>query len=265
MTDTTHCDRILDQFTRQAPAFSAAAMITDDSVLRMIVEQAGAGATDTVLDVACGPGIVVCAFAPQVRHATGIDFTPAMLDRARILAAEKGLSNVSWDHGDAYNLPYPDASFSIVVTRYSLHHLLDPLAALREMVRVCAPGGRLVVVDAYAPEDPIKAAAFHRVEVLRDPSHARSLNLAELRELFPRSGLPEPRLTLYELHVELEELLARAFPNPTDLDEIRATFTAAADDDRLGMPVGCNGDTIDIGYRAAILVAERPARQINDL
>ena len=188
-----------------------------------------------------------------------------MLDRARALAAEKGLRNASWDQGDAYNLPYRDASFSIVVTRYSLHHLLDPLAALREMVRVCVPGGRIVVVDAYAPEDPVKAAAFHRVEVLRDPSHARSLTLAELRALFPRAGVPEPQATLYELSVELEELLARAFPDPADLDEIRATFTAAAEDDRLGMPVRRVGEKIDIAYRAAILVAERPMFPINDL
>jgi SAM-dependent methyltransferase len=141
----------------------------------------------------------------------------------------------------------------ILATRYSLHHLLDPAAALREMVRVCAPGGRIVVVDAYASEDPIKAAAFHRVELLRDPSHARSLRLTELRELFPRVGLAEPHLTLYELHVGLEELLARAFPDPGHLEEIRATFNAAADDDRLGML----GDSIDIAYRAAILVSER--------
>jgi ubiquinone/menaquinone biosynthesis C-methylase UbiE len=257
MSDDAHSERILDQFTRQAPAFSAAAMITDDTVLAMIVERAGAGASDTVLDVACGPGIVVCAFAPHVQHATGVDFTPAMLDRARTLAAEKSLHNVAWDQGDAYRLPYVDASFSIVVTRYSLHHLLDPAATLREMVRVCAPGGRIVVIDAYASEDPVKAAEFHRVEVLRDPSHARSLSLTELRELFSRVGLPEPQPTLYELHVGLEELLARAFPNPGDLEEIRATFTAAADDDRLGLPVRREGDSIDIVYRAAILVAER--------
>jgi ubiquinone/menaquinone biosynthesis C-methylase UbiE len=96
--------------------------------------------SDTVLDVCCGPGIVVCAFAPHVRQATGLDFTPVMLDRARALAAEHGLRNVALDQGDAYALPYPDGSFTIVVTRYSLHHLDDPAAALREMVRVCAPG-----------------------------------------------------------------------------------------------------------------------------
>jgi ubiquinone/menaquinone biosynthesis C-methylase UbiE len=260
MSDAAHTERILDQFTRQAPAFSAAAMITDENVLAMIVERAGVGAGDTVLDVACGPGLVVSAFAPHVRHATGIDFTPAMLDRARALATKMGLRNVSWDQGDAYSLPYRNASFSIAVTRYSLHHLIDPLAALREMVRVCVPGGRIVVVDAYASENSAKAAAFHRVEVLRDPSHARSLSLAELCALFPRAGLPEPQATRYELHVELSELLARAFPDPGDLEEIRVTFTAAIEDDRLGIPVRRNGDRIEISYRAAILVAERPAR-----
>jgi ubiquinone/menaquinone biosynthesis C-methylase UbiE len=83
VSKTAHSALILDQFTRQAPAFSAAAMITDDKVLAKIVMRAGAQPADTVLDVACGPGLVVCALAPYVRRATGIDFTPAMLDRAR--------------------------------------------------------------------------------------------------------------------------------------------------------------------------------------
>ena len=194
VSNTGHSELILDQFTRQALAFSTAAMITDDKVLARIVECAGAQPVDTVLDVACGPGLVVCAFAPHVHSATGIDFTPTMLDRACVLAAGKGIRNVAWDQGDAYHLPYADGGFSIVVTRYSLHHLLDPQAALREMVRVCAPGGRIVVVDAYAPEDPAQAAAYHRVETLRDPSHARALSLTELRELFPRAGLSNQRL-----------------------------------------------------------------------
>jgi ubiquinone/menaquinone biosynthesis C-methylase UbiE len=62
----------------------------------MTVEAARPGTGDTVLDVACGGGIVVCAFAPHVRQATGIDVTPAMLERARALAVEKRVSNVCW-------------------------------------------------------------------------------------------------------------------------------------------------------------------------
>jgi ubiquinone/menaquinone biosynthesis C-methylase UbiE len=105
VNETAHNETILDQFTRQAPAFSAAAMITDDKVLARIVECAGPQQVDTVLDVACGPGLVVCAFAPLVRRATGLDFTPAMLDRARMLAAEKGIRNVAWVMLTIYPIP----------------------------------------------------------------------------------------------------------------------------------------------------------------
>ena len=257
--DATHQDLILDQFTRQASPFSAAAMITDELALRMIVEAAQATSSDTVLDVACGPGLVVCAFALHVREAAGIDFTPAMLERARRLAAERGARNVAWDQGDAYSLPYADGSFTVVVTRYSLHHLLDPLLALREMVRVCAPGGRIVVVDAYAPEDPIQADAYNEVERLRDPSHARALSLKELKSLFGRVGIPEPQTTLYDLPVEVQDLLARAFPNPGDHVKIIEMLKASAKNGRLGIPVRLDGDKIHVTYRAAILVSRRAA------
>src|SRR4029077_13327854 len=167
MSDTTHQDLILDQFTRQATVFSTAPAIADEDALRMIVEAAGPGPGDTVLDVACGGGVGVCAFAPHVRYASGIDVTPAMLERARVLAAEKGVSNVSWRQGDVTALPYDDGSFTIVVTRFAFHHFLEPLAVLREMVRVCVPEGRIVVVDTCASEDPAKAAEFNRLEKLR--------------------------------------------------------------------------------------------------
>src|ERR1700720_4026675 len=118
MADDPHSLLIRDQFTRQATPFSTAAPIADVGALRLIVEAAEAGPDDSVLDVACGGGIVVCGFAPHVRHATGIDMTPAMLERARLLAAEKGVANVSWREGDVTHLPYPDGAFPIVVTRF---------------------------------------------------------------------------------------------------------------------------------------------------
>src|SRR6185312_17564109 len=112
MTATGHRDLILDQFTRQATLFSTAAPITNEDALRMIVEAARPEPADSVLDVACGGGIVVCAFAPHVGAATGIDMTPAMLEEAQRLAAQKGLTNVAWRQGDVTTLPYEDASFT---------------------------------------------------------------------------------------------------------------------------------------------------------
>src|SRR5579863_4207397 len=125
MSNATHQNLILDQFTRQATPFSTASTITDANALRMIVEAAAPRTGDRLLDVACGGGIVVCAFAPHVKQATGIDMTPAMLDRARQLAAEKGIGNVAWDRGDVGSLPYADGAFDIVVTRFSMHQFLD--------------------------------------------------------------------------------------------------------------------------------------------
>jgi ubiquinone/menaquinone biosynthesis C-methylase UbiE len=80
---TSNADIVIDQFTRQAAPFANSAAMRDEDALRLLVEFSGAGANDTVLDVACGPGLVVAAFARACRHATGIDLTPAMIEKAR--------------------------------------------------------------------------------------------------------------------------------------------------------------------------------------
>jgi len=256
MSDTSHQDRILDQFSRQAMPFSTAAPITDANALRMTVEAAAPKPGDTLLDVACGGGIIVSAFAPHVKHATGIDVTPAMLDRARQHAAESGVTNVTWDRGDVTALPYADGTFDIVVTRFSMHHFLDPVGVMREMVRVCAPDGRVVVIDMYASDDPAKATEWNKAEKLRDPSHVRCLTLDELKRLFPAAGLPLPRASFYELRDEIRNLLARSFPNPGDDTKIIEMFAASAEDDRLGIPVRRVGERIEYAYPIAILTAD---------
>ena len=255
MSTSKHSDLILDQFTRQAVPFATAPSIKDEAALTLIVEWSGAGPDDTVLDVACGPGLVVGAFARVARHATGIDITPAMLDRARAHAAERGLTNVSWRQGDVLPLPWPDASFTIVTSRFAFHHFLDPLAVLREMARVCAPGGTVLVADsAPAPE---KADAFNRMEVVRDPSHVRALPLTEHLELFQRAGLSEPRVTHYRLEGELEGLITRSFPRPGDDVTLRGIFADSLADDVLGIQARRDGDTIRYGYPVAVMAARR--------
>jgi len=255
-SDSTHAELILDQFTRQAVPFATASVIKDEAALQLLVEWSGAGPDDTVLDVACGPGLVVCAFAKVVRHATGIDLTPAMLDRARVYAAEQGVKNVTWQQGDVLPLPWPDGAFTIVTARFAFHHFLDPLAVLREMARVCKPGGTVLVADS-APAAS-KADAFNRMELLRDPSHVRALPLAEHVELFRRAGLPEPKLTSYRREGELEALIARSFPNPGDADRIRTIFAESLADDALDMQTRREGDRIVFGgYPVAVLAARR--------
>ena len=258
MPGSQHQSTIIDQFTRQAVPFSTAPGIKDAEALALLVRESGAAATDTVLDVACGPGLVVAAFARVVRHATGIDITPAMLDRARTLAAERGLTNVSWDHGDVTRLPYPDGTFSLVSSRFAFHHFLEPAKVLAEMRRVCAPGGTVVVTDLTASDDPRKAAAFHRMECLRDPSHARALILGELEGLFRDGGLPLRRRAFYQLQTDVEGVLERSFPAPGDAPRIRAMFEASIADDGMGLGTYRHKDQIRFAYNVAILVGDVP-------
>src|SRR5947208_12550031 len=118
MATSKHSDLILDQFTRQAVPFATAPSIKDEAALRLLVEFSGAGADDTVLDVACGPGLVVAAFAKLGRYATGIDLTPATIDKAREHAIALGLTDVDRRVGNVLPLPFPDRAFSVVVSHF---------------------------------------------------------------------------------------------------------------------------------------------------
>src|SRR5262245_19270119 len=103
---TTHQESVLDQFTRQAAHYLELPGHNDEESLRLLMEMARVATQDTVLDVACGSGIVACAFAAAAHHVTGIDLTPAMLDQARTLAEGRGLTNLTWRQGDIEMLPF---------------------------------------------------------------------------------------------------------------------------------------------------------------
>jgi len=252
----SHGSRILDQFTRQAVPFSQSPSVSNQKALELIVHSAVAGPEDAVLDVGCGPGLLACAFARVVRHATGIDLTPAMLEQARNAAHNQRLTNVSWQQGDVTQLPYPNAHFSIVSSRFVFHHLEQPLIVLKEMVRVCKPGGRIVIADmAPAPE---KADALNAEERLRDPSHVRALPEQELRELFSSADLPDPTISHYRVECDLDDLLSRSFPNHGDEPKIRKMFADSIPGDTMDLNTRLHEGKIYYSFPVAVLVARKP-------
>jgi SAM-dependent methyltransferase len=253
----SHRETIVEQFTKQAVPFSEAPQIKDEVALQLLVRFSGAGSEDTVLDVACGPGLVACAFAQVVREVVGIDLTPRMIERALELKKERSLENVSFRVGDVLPFPFPDGSFSIVTSRFAFHHFPDPRAVFAEMKRVTAPGGKLLVVDVAASPDPGKAAAFNRMERLRDPSHAEALTLAGLSSLFLEAGLAAPRTAFYKLEADLEAILSSSFPASGDADRIRRLVVDSLPDDGLGMSGRREGEEIRLAYPIALLVSER--------
>lgn len=243
---------ILDQFTRQAGAFSK----MQGHSPQLILNAAQIIAKDKVLDVACGPGLMACEFAGIADQVTGIDLAPAMIERARALQATLDRRNITWLVGDVLRLPFPDASFSVVFTRYSLHHFLDPMAVLTEMVRVCADGERVIVVDVFTSGSD-QAELFNRMEKLRDPSHVRALSLEELVGLCHRVGLKEVQVCFYKHEFELEQVLQGSFPNPGDADRVRQLFVDDLDVNRLGLGAWRKNGQIHFAYPIAILIGRK--------
>lgn len=245
----------VDQFTRQAVPFSQSSGHRNEETLRLLVEFAELSSEDTVLDVACGTGMVACAFAEIAKRVSGIDITPAMLEQAKLLAQQRNLANLSWHQGDIERLPFPDNNFSIVVSRYAFHHFLNPGLVMAEMARVCCRGGRIIIADAVLP--PEKIDAYNDLEKLFDPSHNRALTMEEMQGLVKKEGLEDIRLAFYQMEMEMEKQLAASFPNPGDEERIRQLFREDIGIDRLGVGVHMREGEIHYAYPVTVIAARK--------
>ncbi|GAA3486599.1 methyltransferase domain-containing protein [Streptomyces cremeus] len=151
-----------------------------------------------VLDVGCGPGTITADLAALVGpagHVTGVDSAPAILDRARATAAERGLTNADFAAADVHALDFPDGAFDVVHAHQVLQHVGDPVTALREMRRVCRPGGIVAARDSdyramtWYPEHPVLdawSALYRRVARANggEPDAGRRLRSWALRAGF---------------------------------------------------------------------------------
>jgi SAM-dependent methyltransferase len=112
------------------------------STAEVLCEDVNVPAGARVLDVACGSGNVALAAARRRAEVIGIDFVAPLLDHARERAAAEWL-DIDFREADAEALPFPDASFDVVLSAFGVMFAADPERAAQEMVRVCRPGGRI--------------------------------------------------------------------------------------------------------------------------
>lgn len=116
----------------------------------------GIRAGDRVLEVGIGTGINAPMY-PSHCHVTGIDFSAKMLAKARERVERKGLTNVTLLEMDAANLEFPDNSFDVVYAPYVISVVSDPVQVVREMRRVCRPGGKFIVLNHFRSPNPLLA------------------------------------------------------------------------------------------------------------
>ena len=178
-----------------------------------MVELCGPRVGDRALDVGAGPALLSGALAPLVARAVALDPSQAMLDNA-----PAGVERVV---GEAEAMPFADGSFDLVTVVNTLHHVADMEGTLGEMVRVLAPGGRIVVQDYLADPDPAAAERWERVERLRDPGHGRLPRDGEVAELLAGRGLAMEREQRWRSSWQLERWIAMAEPGDEAAAEIR--------------------------------------------
>ncbi|MFI0355886.1 class I SAM-dependent methyltransferase [Actinomadura sp. 9N407] len=111
-----------------------------------VLDGAGIGERDRVLDVGCGNGQLTRLAAGRGREAVGVDLSRPMLARAEERAREEGVGNVTFERGDAQVQPFRDGEFDVAISRFGVMFFADPVAAFGNIRRALAPGGRLSFV-----------------------------------------------------------------------------------------------------------------------
>jgi SAM-dependent methyltransferase len=222
--DGDHDDRVLREFARQATTFEDARLnFAFTAHLERLADFTQPRADDVCLDVAAGTGLVARALAPRVRHVTAVDLTPEMLRTGKQQADAERAYNVVFQTGDARALPFLDESFSLVVSRFSLHQVAEPDRLVREMLRVCRQGGRVVVADMVRGEQP---GDPDRIERLRDPSHGAMLAVPAITSLLTSGGGAVVGRDVFDVPRPLRQWVQQAKTPPDSVARIESELVA---------------------------------------
>ena len=152
-------DGVRRMFDRIAPVYDAMNRVMTaglDRRWRRVTVEAVVRPRDRVLDACCGTGDLAIAALGRGAEVVGLDFSEAMLERAR-----KKSAAVEWVAGDVLALPFEDAAFDAVTVGFGVRNVDDLAAGLRELRRVLRPGGRLGILEITRPRGAL--APFYRL------------------------------------------------------------------------------------------------------
>ncbi len=210
-----------------------------------------------VLDAGCGAGHTALAFAAHADLVIACDFTPPMLNQVRLLARERGATNIRPQLADVERLPFADDSFDLVVTRYSAHHWGQPERALSEFRRLLKADGALLISDIMAREDYAQDTFLQTIELLRDPSHIRDYRISEWRAMLAGAGFATEVLMTFDLTLHFDTWIRRMGAPRQHADMIKAVFDEAPADIRRAfrLPASVTSDDFEFVIPGAVIRA----------
>ncbi|MEV0996682.1 methyltransferase domain-containing protein [Nonomuraea sp. NPDC050202] len=186
---------------------------TNSGFNEALLEAAGIGDRDRVLDIGCGNGQVTRLAARSARHAVGVDLSEPMLARARSVAAAEGVRNITFERGDVQVHPFEAGSFDVAVSRFAVMFFGDPVAAFGNVARALRPGGRLAFVTMKDPHGTDLGTILAAISGLLPgwrpasaPDRSGPLSLADpdrIREVLTRAGFGNITVTHAEAMAEL--------------------------------------------------------------
>ncbi|MGE4373316.1 MAG: class I SAM-dependent methyltransferase [Xanthobacter sp.] len=218
------------QFGPQAQAYVASAVHAKGDDLDALGIQLEQTCPARFLDLGCGGGHVSFAAAPHAGAVVAYDLSTQMLEAVAAEALRRGQANVSTQQGVAEALPFADAAFDMLASRYSAHHWRDVEAGLREARRVLKKGGAALFMDVVAPDMAVADTFLQAVELLRDPSHARDYSRSEWESHAQAAGFRIEKVTPRRLTLDFSSWVARIRTPALHVQAIRALQQGASEE-----------------------------------
>lgn len=225
------------QFSQVAANYRTSAVHAAGEDLVRLVAAAALTGSESVLDAGSGAGHTALAVAPNAGSVLSVDLAAAMLAQGQRLAEERGLQNITFAVGDVEALDYPDASFDVIVSRYSAHHWPHVARAIAEFRRLLRPGGRFILSDIVTLPDPTFDTHLQAVELLRDRSHVRDYSVAEWLGMLGQGGFDAEVVFTWGLRLQLDEWVTRMATPPAAVAMIRTLFDNAPAEVRAALHV----------------------------
>ncbi len=209
MGERSHETVVSDQFGPRAEAYLKSDVHARGEDLDLLARIVGRRPGARALDLGCGGGHASFVLAPLVAKVVAYDLSQAMVGMVRAEAARRGFDNLDTQQGSAERLPCPDASFDLVVSRYSTHHWHDLAAGLAAARSVLKPGGLAVFMDVVAPQSALLDTWLQALELLRDPSHVRNWSVEQWLGLLGTAGFRPGAVSPFRIRLDFSTWVER--------------------------------------------------------